>query len=128
MYGHIRCIYMVLADPTHFYSSTPKHASMYPTRAHVHVHKHNITSTITHMHTHTHTRAYTALSEGQSEGGLRGPAVMSLVLEPWLDELLIALKTIVAAAWEGKAPEAKQSEVCECVCACVRETVKYLNG
>eukprot|EP00967_Tisochrysis_lutea_P059383 scaffold75697_cov17-Tisochrysis_lutea.AAC.1 len=56
-------------------------------------------------------RGVSAVLEGQSEGGLRGPAVMSLVLEPWLDELLVALKTIVTAAWEGKgSAEAKQSE------------------
>lgn len=44
-------------------------------------------------------------------GGLRGPAVMSLVLEPWLDELLVALKTIVAAAWEGQGGSDKQAPV-----------------
>lgn len=48
---------------------------------------------------------------GSGGGGLRGPVVMSLVLEPWLDELLVALKTIVTAAWEGKGgTDSKQAD------------------
>ena len=35
----------------------------------------------------------------ESSEGLVGPPVMDLVLGPWLDELLVALKAVVSAAW-----------------------------
>ena len=34
--------------------------------------------------------------------------VVSLVLEPWLEQLLVALKTIVTAVWEGGAKQTKR--------------------
>ncbi len=32
-----------------------------------------------------------------------GPALFTLVMRPWLDELLLALKVIITTAWEGGA-------------------------
>ena len=34
--------------------------------------------------------------------------VVSLVLEPWLEQLLVALKTVVTAVWEGGAKQAQR--------------------
>jgi len=58
MYGHIRCIYTVLADPTHTLSANfePRtHKNRKNTRTHAHTHTHTHTHTLTHTDTHTHT-------------------------------------------------------------------------
>ena len=34
--------------------------------------------------------------------------MVSLVLEPWLEQLLVALKTVVTAVWEGGAKQAQR--------------------
>jgi len=76
-YGHIRCIYTVLADPTHTHIQTNKALTAYITqytftrkhtypapkdltlRWNTHTHTHTHTHTLTHAHTHTHTHIHT---------------------------------------------------------------------
>ena len=47
IYGHIQCIYTVLATPTHIH-----------THMHTHTHTHSHIHTNAHTHTNTHTRTY----------------------------------------------------------------------
>ena len=47
------------------------------------------------------------------------PPLLSLVLSPWLNELLGALRVVVSAAWESKSALARVSRLCmDCLGCC----------
>ena len=52
--------------------------------------------------------AATASSEAASMTEAVACDMVSLVLEPWLEQLLVALKTVVTAVWEGGAKQAQR--------------------
>lgn len=48
--------------------------------------------------------AQAAAAAGQLPDHMRGTNLLTAVLGPWLNELLVALKSLVTAAWEGRGP------------------------
>ena len=50
----------------------------------------------------------TSTISASSPGQPTDSDVISLVLEPWLEQLLVALKTVVTAVWEGGPKQAQR--------------------
>ena len=67
IYGHMRCVYTVLANLTHV-SDAHTHAH---THIHTRIHTHTRTHTHAHTHTHTHTLAHTHAHTHRASAGPR---------------------------------------------------------
>ena len=104
IYGHIRCIYTVLANmntrPTHTHAHTHAHTHI-QTRTHTRMHARTHTHAPTHMHTHTRIHARVRLcccARHQAKGGVDANKKM-LFDETWC---IYEFKYVVLPFFQGR--------------------------
>jgi len=126
IYGHIWCIYTVLANPTHV-CSMRKTAGICPcTYTHTHTHTHAHTHTNTHIylvccHVHSQVRSVLRMRDYALVLGMPGTGKTSTIVQA-IAALQKVGRTVLLTAYTHRCLH--MGGVCVCVCVCARARVQ----